>query len=150
MQIKEDAPAISRDAIFIVAPVDTVWAVLTNIDLWPKWQPEISHAKLEGPLAPGSSFRWRSSGLPISSTIRILEAPTRIGWTGSALGIQAVHIWTLAPQQGRVSVRIEESFDGWPVWLLRGWMQRTLDRSNRAWLESLKRRAEHLILYPPS
>ena len=72
----------------------------------------------------------------------------RIAWTGNSLGIQAAHVWTMMQQGDRVSVRVEESFEGWPVQLLRGLMQRALDRANRAWLESLKGRAERIALGP--
>jgi len=148
MQIKEDAPVVNRDSIVVAAPLETVWAVLTDIDAWPTWQPEISRAKLNGPLAPGSRFRWGSNGLPITSTIREVEPPMRIAWSGNSLGIDAAHVWTMMQQGDRVSVRVEESFDGWPVRLLRGLMQRALDRANRAWLESLKGRAERIALGP--
>jgi uncharacterized protein YndB with AHSA1/START domain len=145
MQIKADAPVVVRDEIFVAAPIQTVWAVLTDIRSWPRWQPEITRVEMQGPLASGAVFRWRSNGLSITSTVRDLQPPTFIGWTGSAYGIRAVHTWKLTPQQGGVVVHTEESFDGWLVRLLRRWMQRSLDRSIKTWLQSLKLRAESTV-----
>ena len=142
MEINPKAPAVARHQIMIDAPMERVWQLLTNIDHWSAWHPAIAHAKLDGPLVPGTVFRWKSGGLAVVSTLQEIDPPRRIGWTGKALGTRAVHVWMLAPQEQGVLVKTEESFDGWLVVLLKGMMQRQLDRSLQAWLAQLKQTAE--------
>ncbi len=142
MEIDANAPALARDEILVDAPPERVWAIITDIDRWPDWQPGVSKARLEGPLAPGSVFRWRASGLSIRSTLREVAPPSRIGWEGKAPGTRAVHVWALTAQGAQTAVETEESFEGWLPRLMRRAMQRNLEKALRGGLESLKRRAE--------
>ena len=142
VEVNPNAPAVGRDEITIEAPPERVWAILTDIDRWPEWQPDVSQAKLEGPLASGSRFRWRASGLKIVSTLREVEPPHRVSWEGKAPGTRAVHTWALRGQGVQTVVDTEESFDGWLVRLLRPVMQRNLDQALRGGLEALKGRTE--------
>jgi uncharacterized protein YndB with AHSA1/START domain len=142
MQINLKAPAIAQHEIIIQAPLATVWQILTDIDRWSEWYPLVSQSKLEGSLAPGSRFRWKSGGAAIQSTIREIEPERQLSWTGKALGTQAIHIWKLEPQAEGILVKTEESFEGWLVSFFKGTMQRTLDSSLQAWLTYLKQKAE--------
>ncbi len=142
MKVNREAPAFVQDEVFIEASLERVWAVHTDVDSWPEWQPDVSRAKLEGPLTVGSVFRWRSRGANVVATIQEVEPERRIGWTGKALGTRAVHMWTLTPRDGGVLIKTEESMEGWLPSLLRGMMQKTLKKSIKVWLESLKRKAE--------
>lgn len=142
MEPKPNAPAAARDEIIVDAEPQRVWDVLTDIDRWPEWQPGVSRARLEGSLGPGSTFRWRANGLPIRSTLREVEPPSRVSWEGKAPGTRAAHVWTLAAQGSQTVVRTEESFEGWLPRLMRKSMQRNLEGALRGGLEGLKRRAE--------
>jgi uncharacterized protein YndB with AHSA1/START domain len=142
MEINGQAPVITRDEIVIDAPIDTIWAIQTEVNGWPSWQPEVDSAEQDGPLAPGSVFRWHTAGLDITSTVEEVEAPHRIVWGGPAQGIVAVHLWTLTEQDGGVLVHTEESWEGAPVDAQVEFFQGALDASLRAWLENLKRTAE--------
>ena len=90
----------------------------------------------------GTVFHWQTSGLHITSTIQEIEPQRRIVWTGPAQGIEAVHVWTLTPDENGVRVHTEESWNGEPVRSQLAPMQRVLDQSLKAWLENLKRTAE--------
>jgi hypothetical protein len=142
MQINLKAPAIAQHEIIIQAPLATIWQILTDINRWSDWYPSVSQSKLEGSLAPGSVFRWKSGGTPIQSTIQEVEPQRQLSWTGKALGTRAIHIWKLEPQAEGILVKTEESFEGWLVSFFKGTMQRTLDTSLQAWLDHLKQRAE--------
>jgi len=145
MDIDKNAPVITRDEILIAAPLEIVWNVQTNISSWPTWQPEVETASIDGPLAVGTVFHWQTSGLSITSTIQEVEPLRRIVWSGPAQGIEAVHVWTLTPDEKGVRVHTEESWDGELVRSQLVPMQRALDQSLKAWLENLKRMAEASI-----
>ena len=142
MDIDENAPVITRDEILIDAPLDTIWGLQTDISSWSQWQPDIDASTIEGPLEVGTVFRWQTYGLSIESTIQEIDAPRRIVWSGLAHGITAIHVWTMTPSEDRVLVHTEESWDGDPVRAEPEQMQQALDDSLRAWLQSLKHKAE--------
>lgn len=142
MEINANAPATARRETVIHAPIETVWHVLTDFDNWPTWNKDVSKIKLEGPVAPGTVFRWKAGGLTIVSTIQELTPPRRVSWTGQTFGTQAKHTWDLIAEGDGVRVRTAESFDGWLPSLLRGYMQKTLDKALVSGLDYLKVAAE--------
>ena len=142
MDINPSAPALARHQILVHASLEKVWLLLADINHWSAWQPDISSAVLDGALAPGSIFRWKSGGTRVVSQIQEVKPHHRLGWTGKAMGASAKHLWILESQADGVLVRTEESFDGWVVILLKGMMQKTLDRSLQSWLNQLKKSAE--------
>ena len=142
MEINTKAPAVAHHQITINAPIEKVWQLLSEINAWSTWQHDISSAKLDGALAPGSVFRWKSGGSSITSQIQEVVPQRRLGWTGKATGATAKHLWLLEPHANGVLVKTEESFDGLVVVLLKGMMQKTLDTSLQSWLLQLKKAAE--------
>ena len=112
MNIGYQAPIVARKEIFIQAPQEALWRVLTGIDNWNQWQPGVAWAKLNSPLVAGSVFHWKAGGLKITSTLEVVETNRRIGWTGTALGIKAGHLWVLTPRENGMQVVSEESMDG--------------------------------------
>ncbi|MBO1436108.1 SRPBCC family protein [Meiothermus sp. CFH 77666] len=142
MNIDNSAPLKARKEIVIGAPLETVWALLTDIERWPQWQPDVSSARLEGELAVGAVFRWKAKGLGIVSTVQALEQGRCIGWTGNSVGMRAVHIWTLEPQGEGVRVATEESLTGWLAQTMKIFDRNFLEKSLEGSLQVLKARAE--------
>jgi hypothetical protein len=141
--INEQAPVVGRSELEIAAPPETVWDVLTAIERWPSWNPDVKSMSMQGPVAEGSVFRWQAGPGTITSTIRRVEPPRLIAWTGKTLGIRAIHFYWLEPRDGKTLVRTEESYEGLVARLLRGMLQKTLDRALAEGLHHLKNEAEH-------
>lgn len=142
MSIDAGAPVITRDRILVNAPVARVWKVQTDVQAWPRWQSNVEQVQAEGPIIPGSVFRWRTSGLDITSTVVDVEPLRRLEWGGPANGITAVHVWTFEPTDDGVLVSTEESWTGEPIEAAVQQMQAALDASLAQWLVNLKARAE--------
>jgi hypothetical protein len=142
VNINEHAPAKSTRELHIDAPCEAVWGLLADIDNWPRWNPAVSRARLDGPFAPGSIFLWKSGGSSLVSTIQEVERPTRLTWTGKTFGVTAVHVWNLKAVGTGVLVGTSESFDGWLVRLFRSPVQRLLDKALEEALRALKTAAE--------
>ncbi|MBW4703790.1 SRPBCC family protein [Micromonospora sp. RL09-050-HVF-A] len=147
LRIDETAPVISRHRVTVQASAEIVWRVLTDIDAWTTWLPELPYARAEtpGPLGSGSVFRWSASGLDIVSTIAEVRPYERLVWSGHANGpdgILGVHVWNLAPGDRGLIVSTEESFAGPPVDADPGPIQAALDESLVTWLQRLKDTAE--------
>lgn len=145
MKIDNSAPLHTEKDILISAPLEKVWSELTQIDQWPKWQPDVTAAKLGGTLAVGTQFFWKAKGLSITSTIRFLAPMTGIGWTGNSVGMQAIHIWTFEERGDQTYVKTEESLSGWFPRLLKIFDPKFLEKSLQNSLQVLKTHAEELL-----
>jgi len=139
---EENAPVRSTAEVEIDAPPQAVWEVLTDFQNWPHWNPDVKSMSFAGPLAPGSEFRWKAGPGTILSTLERIEPPRYIAWRGRTLTIDAYHEWWLEPRDGGTHVRTQESFSGLVARLLRGMLQKTLDKSFADGVERLKLEAE--------
>ncbi|MEV0433316.1 SRPBCC family protein [Nocardia sp. NPDC050413] len=142
--IDTTAPVVADHAIIIDAPLRRVWDLHTDIAGWTTWQPDITAAAVDGPLRPGTVFRWSTFGLDIESTVYSVDETHRIVWGGPAQGITGVHVWTFTEQDGGVRVRTEESWDGEPIRADVEGMRAALDGALISWLSHLKRTAEQI------
>jgi uncharacterized protein YndB with AHSA1/START domain len=87
------APVRSRREIEIAAPPEAVWDVLTHFEEWPQWNREVKSMSFDGPVAPGSEFRWKAGPGTIVSTLEQVEPPRMISWRGRTMSIKAMHEW---------------------------------------------------------
>jgi len=127
--IEPAAPVVSTHVVEIDAPADRVWAVLTAIDRWGAWNPDVKSVSIDGPVAEGLVFRWKAGPGTVTSRIEHLERPRLIVWSGRTLGIRAVHVWRLDAQGGMTIASTEESYAGLVARVLRRPLQAMLDRA---------------------
>jgi len=137
-----DAPVRSKREIEIAAAPEVVWDVLTHVERWPEWNPQVKSMSFDGPLAPGSEFRWKAGPGTITSTLEQVEAPQRVSWLGRTKSIRAIHEWRLEPRDGGTFVETEETYSGLLARLFHGRLQKTLGKALEDGLEHLKREAE--------
>jgi len=142
MKINERAPVIASGEIEVAADANIIWEIMSTIDLWPEWNADVSSASLQGDLAPGSKFTWKEGQMTITSTISQADRPHNLAWTGTTLGIKAIHVWRLEKRGEKVMIKTEESWEGLLPRLLRGPMQRMLSKSIDSGLRYLKVEAE--------
>jgi hypothetical protein len=142
LAINQEAPVVGASEIEIAAAPEKVWEVLAAIDRWPSWNPDIKSMAMQGDLAEGSTFRWKAGRATITSTIRRIEPPRLIAWTGKTFGLNAIHVYRLEPRNGKTFVRTEESFEGIAARVMRGSLQKTLDHTLADGLRYLKAEAE--------
>jgi hypothetical protein len=142
MEINRSAPATAAGETQIDADPQTVFSVIAAIDEWPSWNEDVKSAKLEGPLQPGTVFRWKSGPTSLVSTLQVVDPPNEIAWTGKAMTIRAVHVFRFEPKDGGTLARSEESWDGVIATLLKGYSRKTLDKGIKDDLSHLKTEAE--------
>jgi hypothetical protein len=142
MEINRSAPASAAGETLIDADPQTVFSVIAAIDEWPAWNEDVKSAKLEGPLQPGTVFRWKSGPSSLVSTLQVVDPPNEIAWTGKAMTIRAVHVFRFEPKDGGTLARSEESWDGVIATLLKGYSRKTLDKGIKDVLSHLKTEAE--------
>jgi uncharacterized protein YndB with AHSA1/START domain len=142
MKVDEHAPVIGSAEAQVAAPPEVVWDILAALETWPSWNPDVKSVQVDGPVAEGTTFRWKAKPGTIRSRIERLDRPSLIGWTGRTLGIDAVHVWRLEPRDSGTFVRTEESFSGLLPRLMRGRIQKTLDAALDTGVRQLKAEAE--------
>lgn len=142
IKIDDNAPVIARGEIEIQADPDTIWDVLIDINNWPRWNPDIKSASLDGAVAEGSKFRWKARSISITSIFQEVDKPRLLGWTGKTMGIKAVHIWKLEPKEDTTIARTEESWEGPLTRVMKGSAQDMLQKSIDSGLQYLKQEIE--------
>jgi len=141
-EIDRAAPVVGKSQTEVAAAREVVWDVLTGIERWPSWNPEVKSASMRGALAEGAQFRWKAGPGTITSTLVHVEAPRRVAWSGKTLGLRARHVYALEDRDGMTLVRTEESYDGLVARLFRTRLQKTLDRALESGLGHLKTESE--------
>ena len=142
MDIDRQAPATAAGEVLIAASQETVWQILSDIGNWPTWNADVASVAVQGPIEPGTEFRWRSGWASLVSRLQVVDPPREIGWTGKSMGIHAVHVFHLETRDGRTAVRSEESFRGLIPSILRGYSRKVLQRGIDGILAALKAEAE--------
>lgn len=135
-----DAPILLREECEVEGPPEVAWRVLLDVGAWPRWHRGIDFAVLRGGAVPGASLTWRADGMRIASLLVEVDEPNYVGWTIRTFGARGYQRWTLAAAPGgRTRVRLEESWEGLAVRILRGTLRRTLRLSREEWMAGLAR-----------
>lgn len=92
----------------IAAPADTVWRIITDLELWPRWGPSVKRAELDGTaLLLGATGRvWTPLGFPLPFVIS--EFDPEHYWAWDVAGVPATRhgvrphgagcrVWMTAP-----------------------------------------------------
>jgi hypothetical protein len=95
VEVNQKAPVVVSEQIDVDAEPGTVWQVISAIGAWPSWNPAVRSASLNGPLAVGTTFLWKSGPGTIISTLQQVDPPHVLAWTGKTLGIKAIHVYRL-------------------------------------------------------
>ncbi len=141
MQIDKDAPVTAYGEISVAASREVIWDLLTTMDRWPDWNPDVKTSS-QPAIEQGAAFRWKAGAASLTSTLREVERPRELGWTGTSMGMHAVHVWRLETDGERTLARTEESWSGALPRLLPGMMRRSLQKTLDSWLSHLKTAAE--------
>lgn len=131
----------------IAASPDKVWAILTDLNAYPEWNPFIRSAS--GELTEGATLSLRmvpAEGRAMSFRPQVLDAKhgVLLRWTGRLImpGLfDGTHQFALENTGGNTHLTQSETFRGILVPLLGGTITRT-ESDFRALNEALKRRAE--------
>jgi uncharacterized protein YndB with AHSA1/START domain len=140
--INNNAPVKCSKTITINSNNEKVWEILTDINNWANWQTDIKNSKLNGKLKPMTTFKWKSGGANILSTLQTVEQNKKLGWTGKSLGILAIHTWTFSEQNGKIILTVDESMEGFLAGLLKKTLNKKLEIGMQKWLDLLKQECE--------
>jgi hypothetical protein len=148
LDINRDAPAIAAGEKLIHADPDTVFSVISAIDEWASWNPDVKSAVLQGPVAQGTVFRWKAGASSLTSQLEVVDPPNQIAWTGRTMGIRAIHMFRFEARDGGTLASSEESWEGLLPRLVKGWSRRTLEKGIEDVLTHLKAESERRAARP--
>jgi hypothetical protein len=104
-------------SIMICAPMDVVWATLTDYASYVGWNPYI--IRIDGAATADPVIHvWTdesAGGLDYDVTVLALTAPTRMVWAGTdndPAVFDGTHVWDLTPVRAGTLVRQHEQFRG--------------------------------------
>jgi uncharacterized protein YndB with AHSA1/START domain len=140
--INYNAPVKCCKTISIHATPQRVWQVLTDINKWSVWQADISHSSVQGEIKANTTFKWKTGGTNITSTIHTAKTNHLLGWTGKTMGLLAIHNWTLDYKDGNTTITVDESMDGILAILFKKSFNKSLEKGMLHWLELLKKECE--------
>ena len=89
-----------RIAIDIVAPVDRVWQVMSDVERWPEWTASVTSVTLltDGPFAVGTRAKIKQPKFPPAFWKVIeLEPGRSFTWESTAPGFRAVGTHSVEP-----------------------------------------------------
>ena len=142
MEINRRGQVLADGELQINSDPPTVFAVISAIDRWSSWNPDVKSVSVEGPVQPGTVFRWKAGPSTLTSTLQVVDPPHEIAWTGTTMGIKAVHVFRFQAKDSGTLARSEESWEGLIASLLKGYSRKSLDKAIRSVLSHLKVEAE--------
>ena len=145
MDLPSNAPVSAQTQTRIAAPPSVVWRVLTELQGWPDWNPDVQWIRVYGNLESGTVFRWKSGLASIRSRIRVVEPQRLVAWTGVAPGVKALHIWRFTEERGCTVVWTGETFQGWLPFIFRRSMRKQLVTALEASIAALRAESERRV-----
>ena len=116
MEINLKAPVVIRKKILVKAPVGKIWDLLSDVNQWKYWQPEVSEPVLEGPFVAGSTIRYKVLRVSCLMTLLEVKPMTHLAWSGQSNATTVTGIWNLEEVPEGVWVKADSSFEGRQAW----------------------------------
>lgn len=140
-RIDDQAFVMARQSARIEAPIERVWAVLSDVPAWPKTNPEIHNVQLDDGVIADGRFTWANGKSRIKSRFAVVDAERELTWTGVSSGAKAAHRNLVeSTADGATRVISEESMAGPLLTLF--YSSTKLEAGVERWLAALKRAAE--------
>ncbi|WP_426480058.1 hypothetical protein [Chryseobacterium sp. R2ACT005] len=140
--INEDAPVKICKEITIHAPSQKVYQMMSEVNHWEELNREIRDPKLNGSFEEGNSFDWKRGDTDMYSIINDVIPGKKMGWCSKACGVFAINSWSFTQHGDYTTIKMEESMEGWLVFINRSQFQKELESSVPIWLKNLKTKAE--------
>ncbi len=140
------SPIHVRNELDIPVSPDVVWAWLIRAQQWPSWYPnaaKITYLNEVGlDLKEGTSFRWKTFGVSLKSTVMEYIPEQRIAWTAKGIGIWAYHAWLIRKTDDGCHVLTEETQHGLLCRLGKLIFPNQMHEFHQVWLEQLLLKAQ--------
>ena len=143
-QINLKAPVITKDSIYVNAPIQKVWASMYEINNWNKRYDFIINTHVEKSVEVNNYFRWQTTKLKLRSKILVVNKNSQLCWVGSKYGVKVFHNWVFIPIADNKTLLIsEESQQGFFAVLFKKKFKESLKEGSMKWLNQIKKSTEN-------
>lgn len=142
LTIDRGAPVVAEAEVLVRAAPADVFAVVTDIPAWPHVYPELRDVVVDGPVAEGVTFRFRTGPGTIDAKVVALGAAERFAIEGRGMGATSRYVFALSPTLGGTRLVAAQSMSGLAVRAARKMLQGIAETSLRDWLEGIKSSVE--------
>lgn len=136
--IDRSAPVVAEAHVMIPAAPTDVFAVVADIGAWSQVYPEIRDVEIVGPVAPGTSFSFKTGPGRIEATVVAIDEPNLMHVEGRGMGATSHYVFTLAPTLGGTKLTAAQSMSGLAVRAAKKMLQGIADTSLRDWLDGIR------------
>ena len=131
-------------SVELMAPVNTIWQLVSTINDWQKWNATIEDAErlTAGNWTPGFRFRQKTGRerMTFIYTITEVDLGHSASWTGSKAGLTRAMSIELRPVEGGTGVRLRQTASGPRTMGPLGFLVRfSLRRNVRGWTQGLRK-----------
>jgi carbon monoxide dehydrogenase subunit G len=107
-------PRSYEETVEVAAPPEVVWAVLSDVEGWPRWTESMSSVELvtPGPLRVGSVAKVKQPKLPVATfVVDGYDEGRSFSWTASGAGVSSTGDHRVEPTAtgSRVTVVLHQS-----------------------------------------
>ena len=136
------APVSGRAETHVDAPPARVFALISDVLMWPAWDDGVAHTAAHGGLGPDAEFEWLADGRRFAARVRMHDPVQRICWSARTIGQRQVTSWEIVPKGAGADVVLEESRAGMLAMLMPGHARRAVEEAVATRLAALKKAAE--------
>lgn len=114
-----------EEVVEIAAPPERVWAVMADVERWPRWTSSVTEAqRLEsGPLEVGARARVTQPKLaPAIWRVTVLDPGRSFEWVTGIPGLRSTGVHTVVPSSEGSRVTLAVRTTGIFAWLGRRWL----------------------------
>lgn len=143
----EDSRSImlTRHEINIDALPVVVWQVLTQLNNWPDWYPEITEPQISFTVDKKKTSLWKLthfhfyfSRVKLEGHVSEFYLNQKIAWVVAGNGTMAYYHWQIIPTEKGCKVILKTAQRGWKVWLSKWISKNRLSRKLQNWLNCLR------------
>jgi hypothetical protein len=135
-------PVTARAEIDVRAIDRVVWSVIADIAAWPTWNPAVREALFTDDLEVGARFRYASEFGSMRCTLREVDAPRTLAWSGRVMLIGQQQAWRIEARGNTCHVTTVASMRGLGARFFKGRLGRRLQGELDALVQLLKLEAE--------
>lgn len=138
LTIDRDAPVVAEAEVLVRAAPAHVFAVVADIPSWSLVYPEIRDVVVDGEVAEGATFRFRTGPGTVEAKVVTLLPDARFAIEGRGMGATSRYVFELTPTLGGTRLLAAQSMSGLAVRAARKMLQGIAETSLRDWLEGVR------------
>ncbi len=139
MTINHNAPVYNQKSISVTADADQVWSTLIDVNNWPRWNPDIHAAHINGEFKVGTSIVSRVKKFLLRAWVQNVSEKRSMVLSGEILGRRIVQRWEIQELEGKTLINTEESVDGPLAYFAKRSVKKSHEQLLDHWLSNLAR-----------